>query len=162
MARKILVVEDSPTQAERVRLLLESAGYEVAVARNRKIRRVIYIVLAVVVLGGVSFFLAKLKPAAQTVEASTVIPDTVKWNCVFREINGVPPGQYIYRCYVVVGTLDDVRDSMDQLYAYFSTNRVVVYETPSLNEHSSISCAAIAARPRGSQSVSTSRDRSCR
>src|SRR5690242_7688749 len=27
-------VEDSPTQAERVRLLLESAGYEVAVARN--------------------------------------------------------------------------------------------------------------------------------
>jgi len=92
----------------------------------------------------------------------SVIPDTVKWNCVFREINGVPPGQYIYRCYVVVGTLDDVRDSMDQLYAYFSTNRVVVYETPSLNEHSSISCAAIAARPRGSQSVSTSRDRSCR
>jgi CheY-like chemotaxis protein len=34
MARKILVVEDSPTQAERVRLLLESSGYEVAVARN--------------------------------------------------------------------------------------------------------------------------------
>ncbi len=34
MARKILVVEDSPTQAERVRLLLESAGYEVIVARN--------------------------------------------------------------------------------------------------------------------------------
>ena len=34
MARKILVVEYSPTQAERVRLLLESAGYEVAVARN--------------------------------------------------------------------------------------------------------------------------------
>jgi C4-dicarboxylate-specific signal transduction histidine kinase len=34
MARKILVVEDSPTQAERVRLLLEGEGYEVAVARD--------------------------------------------------------------------------------------------------------------------------------
>jgi len=34
MARKILVVEDSPTQAERVRLLLESEGYEVVLACN--------------------------------------------------------------------------------------------------------------------------------
>jgi signal transduction histidine kinase len=30
----VLIVEDSPTQAERVRLLLESAGYEVELARN--------------------------------------------------------------------------------------------------------------------------------
>ncbi len=34
MARKILVVEDSPTQAERVRLLLEEAGYRVDIAGN--------------------------------------------------------------------------------------------------------------------------------
>jgi CheY-like chemotaxis protein len=34
MAHKILVVEDSPTQAERVRLLLEGEGYEVVLARN--------------------------------------------------------------------------------------------------------------------------------
>jgi two-component system cell cycle sensor histidine kinase/response regulator CckA len=34
MARRILVVEDSPTQAERLRLLLEDQGYQVEVARN--------------------------------------------------------------------------------------------------------------------------------
>src|SRR5687768_7491719 len=34
MARRVLVVEDSPTQAERVRLLLEGEGYEVELARN--------------------------------------------------------------------------------------------------------------------------------
>jgi len=34
MGRRILVVEDSPTQAERVRLLLEGEGYRVEVARN--------------------------------------------------------------------------------------------------------------------------------
>jgi len=34
VARRILVVEDSPTQAERVRLLLEREGYRVEVAAN--------------------------------------------------------------------------------------------------------------------------------
>src|SRR3972149_4484394 len=34
MERRILVVEDSPTQAERVRLLLEGAGYRVDTAPN--------------------------------------------------------------------------------------------------------------------------------
>ena len=34
MARRVLVVEDSPTQAERIRLLLEGEGYEVELARN--------------------------------------------------------------------------------------------------------------------------------
>ena len=46
------------------------------------------------------------------------IPDTVKWNCVFRKGN-VTPGQHSYRCYVVVGTLGDVQNSMDQLHAHF-------------------------------------------
>jgi len=34
MARRILVVEDSPTQAERLRLLLEEGGYQVELAGN--------------------------------------------------------------------------------------------------------------------------------
>jgi PAS domain S-box-containing protein len=34
MGHSILVIEDSPTQAERVRLLLEGAGYSVALARD--------------------------------------------------------------------------------------------------------------------------------
>src|SRR5512142_2128587 len=32
--RRILVAEDSPTQAEALRIVLEEAGYDVAVARN--------------------------------------------------------------------------------------------------------------------------------
>jgi HlyD family secretion protein len=48
------------------------------VARNKKIRRVIYVVLALAVVGGVSVGLSRLKPAAPTVERATVIIDTVK------------------------------------------------------------------------------------
>jgi CheY-like chemotaxis protein len=32
--RRILIVEDSPTQAEAVRSLLDDAGYDVSVARS--------------------------------------------------------------------------------------------------------------------------------
>ncbi len=60
-----------------------------SVVRNRKIRRVIYIVLGVIAIGGVSIFLAKLKPAAQTVEASTVISDTVKQGEMVRNVRGL-------------------------------------------------------------------------
>jgi hypothetical protein len=38
-------------------------------------------------------------------------PDVVKWNCVVRE-TPVPAGVYRYRCYVAVGTLDDVRAAL--------------------------------------------------
>lgn len=60
-----------------------------SVARNRKVRRIIYIVLGVIAIGGVSLFLAKLKPAAQTVEASTVISDTVKQGEMVRNVRGL-------------------------------------------------------------------------
>lgn len=60
-----------------------------SVARNRKIRRVIYIVLGIIAIGGVSLFLARLKPAAQTVEASTVIADTVKQGEMVRNVRGL-------------------------------------------------------------------------
>ncbi|MCJ2039273.1 hypothetical protein MKK55_10015 [Methylobacterium sp. J-059] len=36
---------------------------------------------------------------------------TVKWNCVFRA-NAIPAGDHTYTCYVVVGTLQDVKDGM--------------------------------------------------
>lgn len=40
-----------------------------------------------------------------------------KWNCVFRvrDPNGVKPGKYTYRMIVVVGTLDDVKETMKGL-----------------------------------------------
>jgi HlyD family secretion protein len=51
---------------------------DASVKRNKKIRRVLYVILALGTIGGVSVFLAKLKPAAQTVERATMIIDTVK------------------------------------------------------------------------------------
>jgi hypothetical protein len=40
-----------------------------------------------------------------------------KWNCVFRvrDPNGIKPGKYRYRMFVVVGALDDVRRALGSL-----------------------------------------------
>lgn len=62
---------------------------EKSVARNRKIRRVVYTVLALAVVGAVSVVLARLKPAAPTVEGSTVWPDTVKKGQMLRQVHGL-------------------------------------------------------------------------
>jgi hypothetical protein len=45
----------------------------------------------------------------------------VKWNCVFRvrRPEGVPPGDYAYRCYVPVGTRDDVVAALKRLHGHF-------------------------------------------
>jgi PKD repeat protein len=57
--------------------------------------------------------------------------DCVKWNCVFRR-NNIVPSTYKFRSYVMVGTLENVKVSMAQLYNYFritanfSTNTVNV------------------------------------
>jgi len=51
---------------------------DASVKRNKKIRRVLYVVLAVGAIGAVSIVLSRLKPAAQSVERATVIIDTVK------------------------------------------------------------------------------------
>ncbi len=42
----------------------------------------------------------------------------VKWNCVFRvtDKNGIAPGEYAYRMFVVVGELNTVRDSLRALH----------------------------------------------
>jgi hypothetical protein len=47
---------------------------------------------------------------------------TVKWNCVFRE-NNVPAGAHSYTCYVVVGTLQDVRAGLVALRAALTGGR---------------------------------------
>lgn len=62
---------------------------EKSVARNRKIRRVVYILLALGAIGAISVALARLKPAAQTVERATVIIDTVKRGPFVRQVNGL-------------------------------------------------------------------------
>ena len=40
--------------------------------------------------------------------------NTVKWNAVYREAPA-PRGRYHYRCYVIVGTVDEVRSALDRL-----------------------------------------------
>jgi hypothetical protein len=42
----------------------------------------------------------------------------VKWNCVFRVSHprAVPPGEHPFQCYVVVGSLKNVTDTMSELH----------------------------------------------
>jgi hypothetical protein len=49
----------------------------------------------------------------------------VKWNCVFRvrDPQGVKPGDYRYRMFVVVGTLEDVRRALGSLRDEFPGGR---------------------------------------
>ena len=45
----------------------------------------------------------------------------VKWNCVFRlrEPKGIKPGDYRYRMFVIVGSLEDVRTTLQALHKEF-------------------------------------------
>jgi HlyD family secretion protein len=57
--------------------------------RQKQIRRAAWAGAAIIVIASVSFGLARLKPAAPTVEASTVWPDTVKRGPMVRQVRGV-------------------------------------------------------------------------
>jgi HlyD family secretion protein len=58
-------------------------------ARAKKIRRIAYGTVALMLLGGVTFALSKLKPAAPSVDAGTVWSDTVKRGPMLREVRGL-------------------------------------------------------------------------
>ncbi len=58
-------------------------------ARAKKIRRIAYGTIAVMLLGGVTYALSKLKPAAPTVDKGTVWTDTVKRGPMLREVRGL-------------------------------------------------------------------------
>ncbi len=60
-----------------------------SVARQKKIRRIVYAAVALLVIGSVSVVLARLKPAAPTVERSTVWVDTVKRGSMVRQVRGL-------------------------------------------------------------------------
>ncbi len=59
------------------------------VSRNRKIRNIVYLVLTLVVIAGVTVGLSKLKPAAPTVERSTIWVDSVKQGAMLRQVRGL-------------------------------------------------------------------------
>jgi HlyD family secretion protein len=58
-------------------------------ARAKKIRRIAYGTIALILVGGVTYGLSKLKPAAPSVDAGTVWSDTVKRGPMLREVRGL-------------------------------------------------------------------------
>ncbi len=60
-----------------------------AVAQQKKRKRILVGVAAVLAVAGVSVALARLKPAAPTVERSTVWVDTVKRGAMLRQVRGL-------------------------------------------------------------------------
>ena len=60
-----------------------------SVARQKKMRRILFAAVGVIVIGVVSVVLARLKPAAPTVERATVWVDTVKRGDMNRNVRGL-------------------------------------------------------------------------
>src|ERR1700687_2486768 len=58
-------------------------------ARAKKIKRIAYVTVAVLLCAGVTLALSRLKPAAPSVDASTIWPDTVKRGPMLREVRGL-------------------------------------------------------------------------
>jgi HlyD family secretion protein len=58
-------------------------------ARAKKIRRIAYGTIALLLLGGVTYALSKLKPAAPSVDPGTIWSDTVKRGPMLREVRGL-------------------------------------------------------------------------
>src|SRR6266480_278372 len=58
-------------------------------ARAKKIRRIIYAAVAFLLIGGVSYGLSRLRPAAPTVDRATIWPDEVKRGPMLREVRGL-------------------------------------------------------------------------
>jgi len=58
-------------------------------ARAKKIRRIAYGTVALVLLVGVTYALSKLKPAAPSVDKGTIWSDTVKRGPMLREVRGL-------------------------------------------------------------------------
>jgi HlyD family secretion protein len=57
--------------------------------RKRMIRRIIYITIFILALGGIWIAVARLKPAAPSVEAATLWPGTVKRGPMKRDVRGL-------------------------------------------------------------------------
>jgi HlyD family secretion protein len=58
-------------------------------ARSKKIRRIAYGTIALILIGGVTYGLSKLKPAAPYVDPGTVWSDSVKRGPMLREVRGL-------------------------------------------------------------------------
>lgn len=60
-----------------------------SVARNKKIKRIVYVVLFLIAAAGVTLGLSRMSPAAPTVDRATVWIDTVKRGEMLRQVRGL-------------------------------------------------------------------------
>jgi HlyD family secretion protein len=58
-------------------------------ARAKRIRRIVYATVALLLVGGLSYGLSKLQPAAPSVDRATIWPDEVKRGPMLREVRGL-------------------------------------------------------------------------
>jgi len=58
-------------------------------ARAKKIRRIAYGTVTLLLVGGVTYGLSKLRPAAPSVDRATIWPDEVKRGPMLREVRGL-------------------------------------------------------------------------
>jgi HlyD family secretion protein len=58
-------------------------------ARAKKIRRIVYGTVTLLLLGGVTYGLSKLRPAAPSVDRATIWPDEVKRGPMVRDVHGL-------------------------------------------------------------------------
>ena len=75
------------------------------VARRKRIKFILYGILAIGALGAVGWRVSKLEPAAPTVERATVWIDSVKRGPMLREVKGL--GTLVPEDIVVIPTLQD-------------------------------------------------------
>src|SRR4029453_9599862 len=59
-----------------------------SVARKKKIRRIIFATASIIVIGGITYAVSKLKPAAPSVARAAVWVDTVKKGPMLRLVRG--------------------------------------------------------------------------
>src|SRR5258708_14122893 len=60
-------------------------------ARAKKIRRIIYGTVGLLLVGGVTYGLSKLRPAAPSVDRATIWPAEVKRGPMLRQVRGLGP-----------------------------------------------------------------------
>jgi len=87
------------------------------IARQKRRRQIIYIAVGIVLLALVTMGLSRLKPAAPTVERSTVWIDTVKRGSVLRQVRGL-------------GTLVPMEDSIQWIPAITEGRVEKILELP--------------------------------
>jgi HlyD family secretion protein len=59
------------------------------VKRNKRIRRILYLILTFGVIGGATVVLSKLQPAPPSVESATVVSGEVKRGQMIRNVHGM-------------------------------------------------------------------------